>query len=492
MSLSASAPDEAALGTKLAYGVGSIAYAAKAQVLNLLLFFYNQLLGLPAHWVSLALGASVVIDAVWDPLVGQISDNTRSRFGRRHPFMYASALPVAACVILLLNPPHGLSPQALFIYMAVLAIGARMMISLYEIPNTALVAELAPNYDRRTNLLSYRYFFQSIGTALAVFLANYVFLRPHNGEPGQFYRAGYGPLAATIGIVMFVSIVVSSLGTHGQIKHLRVPAPRKASAGKVAREIWITISNPNFLVLAGAGMIFGITIGLAGGLNFYFNTFLWGLSTKQIGTIQLSALVSAVPAVFLAPVVARHFGKKRACITLFFMAIATLAAPISGKLLGLMPPNGSVPLVALLLADHMLVSALALMGFIIVTSMIADIVEETELRTGRRSEGLLFAADTFLQKVSTGVATILPGLMITYVGLPANSRPKTVDPAIMIHLASLYLPMAIGLMLCSTICLFFYRIDRAKHADNLRRLADAAAAAERVDEIYGGPLDPAA
>ena len=197
---------------------------------------------------------------------------------------------------------------------------------------------------------------------------------------------------------------------------------------------------------------------LSGGLTPYFNTYLWGLGTKQIGTIQLSALISALPAVILAPILARRFGKKRVCITLFFIAILTLAAPISGKLLGLTPPSGSTALVFFLAANHMLVSGLSMMGFIIVTSMIADIVEETELRTGRRSEGLLFAADTFLQKVSTGVATFLPGLMVTYVGLPVHARPKTLDPAIMIHLATLYLPMAIGLMLCSTTCIFFYRI----------------------------------
>jgi Na+/melibiose symporter-like transporter len=90
------------------------------------------------------------------------------------------------------------------------------------------------------------------------------------------------------------------------------------------------------------------------------------------------------------------------------------------------------------------------------------------------------------------VATFLPGLMVTYVGLPVHARPKTVDPAIMIHLATLYLPMAIGLMLCSTTCIFFYRIDRAQHEDNLRRLADAAAFAEKAEEMYERPLDPAA
>lgn len=483
---------DVSLGTKLAYGVGSIAYGAKIQVLGALLFYYNQIEGLPAHWVSWALGAAVVIDALWDPMVGLISDNTHTRFGRRHPFMYFSALPVALCVIFMLNPPAGLSKVELAVFMAVLAIGSRLMISLYEIPNTALVAELAPDYDRRTTMLSFRYFFQTVGQALAIFLAAYVFLKPHNGEPGQFYKAGYGPLALTVGIIMFASIIVSSLGTHHQIPNLRAPQRRKASLGETLGDIWTTISNPNFVVLASSGMLFGITVGLSGGLTTYFNTFLWGLGAKQIGTIQLSALFAAIPAVILAPLLSRRFGKKPVCITLFFVAIVTLAAPISARLLDLMPPPGSTALVALLLADHMMVVGLSLMGFIIVTSMIADIVEETELRTGKRSEGLLFAADTFLQKVATGMATILPGLLLTYVGLSPDSRPKTVDPSIMIHLATIYLPVVIGLMLISTSLIFFYRIDRAKHQDNLRRIADAAAFVEVAEEALRQPLDPAA
>lgn len=486
------APADLSIGTKLAYGVGSIAYGAKLQVLGVVLFFYNQLEGLPAQWVSTALSAAIIIDAIWDPLVGQISDNTHTPWGRRHPFMYFSALPVALCVVFMLNPPAGLSKMELLVFVAALAIGARMMISLYEIPNTALVAELAPDYDRRTTLMSYRYFFQAIGTAVAIALSSFVFLRPHDGLPGQFNKAGYGPLAVTVGIIMFTSIIVSTLGTHGQIRNLRIPERRKVPFRDVAHAFWRTISNRNLVALSIAGMLFGFTVGLSGGLTFYFNTYLWGLSTAQIGTIALSALVSTVPAVILAPILVRRFNKKPVCVTLFVLAILALAAPITAKLAGIMPPPGSPLLVGLLLADHMTVTALSTMGFIIVSSMIADIVEEIELTTGQRSEGLLFAADTFLQKVTTGVATGLPGWLLLRVGLPVGAHPKTVDPHIMIHLAQLYLPTVITLMLCSTVAIMFYSINRERHHENLRRIADAAAFAETAEERLERPLDPAA
>lgn len=488
----AAARGDLSFGTKLAYGVGSIAYGAKLQVLGLMLFYYNQMQGLPAHLVSGVLSAAIIIDALWDPLVGQVSDNARTPWGRRHPFMYASALPVALCVIFMLNPPAGLSQTGLLLFAGAMAIGARMAISLYEIPNTALVAELAPDYDRRTTLMSWRYFFQSAGTAIAISLSSFVFLRPHGGLPGQFNKAGYGPLALTVGVIMFASIVASSLGTHGQIRHLKPLKASKLSFADLSRGFLLTISNRNLVALAISGMLFGFMTGLAQGLTFYFNTYLWGLSTNQIGTIALSALVAAVPAVILTPILSRRFGKKPVCMSLFLLSIVALAAPFLGKLAGVMPPSGSKPLVALLLADHMCVSALSMMGFIIVSSMIADIVEEIELATGQRSEGLLFAMDTFLQKITTGVATGLPGFLLLWVGLPVGAHPKTVNPQIMIHLVEIYLPTVLALCLTSLVCIVFYRIDRGRHQENLRRIADAAAIAETGQEVLHQPLDPAA
>jgi len=95
--------------TKLLYGLGSVAFGAKGQLLGLLLLFYNQLMGMPAALVSLALAISLTIDALWDPMVGQVSDNLRTPWGRRHPLMYASAIPLAISWLLLWHPPTGWS-----------------------------------------------------------------------------------------------------------------------------------------------------------------------------------------------------------------------------------------------------------------------------------------------------------------------------------------------------------------------------------------------
>jgi len=110
-------------------------------------------------------------------------------------------------------------------------------------------------------------------------------------------------------------------------------------------------------------------------------------------------------------------------------------------------------------------------GFIIVTSMVADLVEEMELRTGRRSEGLLLAAETFLRKLSTGVTVIVPGLLLALVGFPPHADPKTLDPLVMRHLALISMPLRVVLGIAATSVLLLYRIDRGTHEANLATLS---------------------
>src|ERR1700761_2433580 len=110
------------LRTKLFYGLGSVAFGVKDNGFQtILLPFYNLVLHVPAQLVGLAILIALVFDAFLDPIVGHFSDNLRSRWGRRHPLMYASALPVAVSYLLLWNPPHW-SPMALFYYLIVVAI----------------------------------------------------------------------------------------------------------------------------------------------------------------------------------------------------------------------------------------------------------------------------------------------------------------------------------------------------------------------------------
>ncbi len=126
------------LRTKLFYGFGSIAFGIKDNGFQtILLLFYNQVMHLPPGKVAGILFAALCIDALFDPIIGQFSDNLRTRWGRRHPLLYLSALPVAVSYLLLWNPPHW-SQGALLIYLFIVAVVVRTFISFYEIPSSAL------------------------------------------------------------------------------------------------------------------------------------------------------------------------------------------------------------------------------------------------------------------------------------------------------------------------------------------------------------------
>jgi GPH family glycoside/pentoside/hexuronide:cation symporter len=467
------------LRTKLFYGSGSIAFGVKDHGFQqLLLFYYNQVLGLPARSVGLAILVVLFVDAFADPIVGQISDGLRTRWGRRHPFMYAAALPVAASYFFLWYPPRW-SPNALFYYLIVLAIIVRTFITFYEIPSSALVPEMTDNYDQRTSFLSWRYFFGVIGGAAMGFATFRIFLAPDaHHAVGQLNPAGYTSYAIAAGIVMVASILISARGTHRFIPLFRLPPAGRPTLWQILGEMFDSLKHPSFLVLVAAAVFGTIAIGLSTSLLIYFNTFFWGLSSKQIALFQLVGLFSAVLGPALAGPLSKRFEKQRA-VTFFFLSfILITVTPISLRLLGFFPANGSLFLVPILFAERAVAGILAIATLILFGSMMADVVDDSAVRTGRRSEGLFFAAMGFIAKFLSGAGTFLATQLLFLAGFPEHASPATIDPAAVRHLALIYLPSLVLLYGTGMLILSRYPIGRARHEGNLRRLAEAAGHSE--------------
>ncbi len=468
---------------RLAYGLGAVPSGAELPLLGLLLLFYNQLVGLPAVAVSVVLSASALLGTFWDPLVGEISDTTRSRWGRRHVYLYGAAAPFALAFALLWRPPAGWPQPALLAWLALFAILARLLSSLHEIPGAALIPELARGYNERTRLVGYRYLCGGIGVIMSTALGFGVFLKSSPGQPfGQLNRAGYAPFGTAIAGIILVTIILSALGTHGYIPQLHIPPRQSRSIRTRLRDVLETLRGRNFAVIAASGFLHGINLGVHAGLGVYFATYFWKLTSNQLPWLLLAALPANSVAALVAPPLARRWGKKETCVGLFFVSIALGSLPLAAALLDWLPAPGSISLLAILAVDGLLVAVIGTSGFIIVTSMVADIVEETELRTGRRSEGLLLATETFLRKLSTGVTVIVPGLLLALVGFPPHADPKTLDPLVMRHLVLISLPLRVVLGIAATSVLLLYRIDRGTHEANLAKLGgDAGATGDDPD-----------
>jgi glycoside/pentoside/hexuronide:cation symporter, GPH family len=462
------------LGTNILYGVGSVAFGVHVAALSsLLMLFFNQVVGLPAAWVGAAMMVTLMFDAICDPLIGEWSDHSRSRWGRRHPFMYASAVPIAFAFYFLWNPPHGWSNQNLFIYLVALLVAVRLLLSLYEIPSAALAPELTPDYDQRTGLMSWRFFFGTLGGAGMGVLALQVFLRKDATHPlGLLNRAGYGQYALVGGLLMFASIMISCLGTHKFIAGLvHEPNPVQNRAERW-RELSGTLTNRSFLALIASGVFGAISLGLSGTLELYVGNYYWELTPAQMSYFPMVSTLAAFVGVVLAPGISKRFGKKPSMIGLFVCSTFTGSGPIALRLLGMMPANHTSTLLTILLASYFLTAALGLTGFIIISSMMADVVEDVAVVTGHRSEGLLFAANGLLNKCINGIGVFLSGLLLAVVHFPQHAVQGQVAPAVLRNFALIYAPVIAGCSLISIALLLFYDIDRSTHEMNVERLAE--------------------
>ncbi|QUD90063.1 MFS transporter [Phenylobacterium montanum] len=479
------APSSPGFATTLAYGSGAIATGVAYAGLSgaVLQYYLNQVLRVPAYIVGLAIMVSLIVDAVVDPLVGQWSDNVRSRWGRRHPFLYASAPLGALAFYFLWNAPQGLAGPALVAFTLALLVVVRIAGSLYDIPSNALAPELAPDYDARTTLVAFRFLFLVIGGVVMTVILNAVLLRNDATHPlGLLNRHGYEQFGLIGGLGIGAAILVSSLGTHGRIRHLHLPPVRKPTLAQTFGEIRQTLTNPSLLALMISGLLSGISGGMMQGLNNYFYTHLWGLSPGQIAFLVVVTYVGSFLSVILAPILSKRFGKKPAMITTFSVYLVAALTPMTRKLMGLMPANGSPWLMPILILDAVIAGTLVILGFVIVSSMVADVVEDVAVKTGQRSEGLLFATNGLLSKFTTGIGAFLAGMMVTAVHFPAHAAQGTVPESLMRHLALLYLPAHAILTAASIAVLVFYRIDRATHEHNLSQLREAALLAEEVVE----------
>lgn len=461
--------------TKLAFGFGAVASGVTAGAFDFfLLIFYSQVVGLDARLVGLAILIALVFDALSDPIVGYWSDNLRSRWGRRHPFMYASTLPVSVAFFFLWTPPLGASEATLFWYVLILAVVIRTAITFYRTPSTALVPDLTHEYNERTSLYSLRYFFAwTGGNALAVLMFFILFplFVTDTIADGRFNPDAYVIYGLVGSVVIFLSIILSSIGTHSRIKHLKSPPPpRDITLGLIFREMFETLANRSFIALFLAALIGAVASGVASGLSLYFFTYFWGFNDVQTGVIFLGTFVAAAIGFVLAPIVSRTIGKKRGAMIVGLIAFGGAPLPIVLRLFDVLPPNGTPFVFWFVAVTNVIDVGLIICFQILFASMVADLVEESELKTGRRSEGVFTAAETFIRKSVQGFGVMAATLVLTLAGFPAGADVEEVAPDAVWRLGAYYVPLVLCLWLTMIAVISTYRIDQQTHEENVRKL----------------------
>jgi len=462
---------------KLAYGAGSIADGAKNAAFNaFLLYYYTAVLGLPGTLSGLAIFVALCVDAVTDPLVGSISDNLRSRWGRRHPFMYAAALPMGLCFYALFAPPSGLGEDGLFVWLTTFSIGVRLFLTFYMVPSGALGPEMTSDYDERTSLVSYRWLLGWMGSLAITASGWFWFFRDSpGGIDGRLDAANYPSLGAFACVLVTTAILVSSRGTHSLIPGLRQPQREGPlfSPLRFAGEVRNALANRSYRMLVAGSLFSAAALGVQEVFGTYMYTYFWEFRSEQLGTLSLLALFPLLAGVALARPVSARFDKRRAAMGLATFAVLFGPLAVALRLLGWLPANGT-PLLFWIVALHggLIVMTAVQIG-ILYSSMIMDSVDESELATGLRQEGIFVSAIAFTGKAVSGLGNFVGGFLLDAIGFPRGAEQAAVGAVPEETVMLLGLVQGPGMMLFflgSLVFLARYTISRDRYREILRQL----------------------
>jgi Na+/melibiose symporter-like transporter len=455
--------------TILLYGFGACSTGVKMRALSsFLLIFYNQSLGLPPTTVALAITLITVFDAVVDPLTGYASDRLRSRWGRRHPFMYAAAIPVAGAFYFLWNPLPGLSEGALFAHLLICLMLLRLFDTFFELPSLALGPELVQDYDGRTALVSSRIFFRTIAGVLFAIAAYQLFLPESAG--GVANRAGYRAFALAGSVVMFVSILTSAIATHRYIPWLEKPSGEARSGLAFFADVLRLLRNGPARIMLLVGMLVAVVNGARSGLEIYFGLYFWGFDQAQLAAMTSISATGTLLGALMAPRLSLRMGKKAGVLGGYVVATAVNLLPIAARLAGWIPGDGGALAFWVVSIQAFAQGVLYMTTAVLMNSMLADVVEDVEVESCRRSEGLLFSADAFFSKAVSGLGVLIAGAVLTLVSFPDNAKQQGVADSVAWNLGAAFIPLVLSLSIAVFALLAAFPIDRRRHEANLARL----------------------
>lgn len=417
--------------TRILYAMGAIAYGIKDNGFSVfLLLYYNQIIGLDAGMVGLMLLLALLLDALIDPAVGHWSDRTRTAWGRRHPWLYASAIPVAGFWLALWMPPEG-SQTAQLIWLLVFATFVRMSLSINEIPSIALTPEMTGDYHERTSILGLRFFFGWFGGLIILALAYGLF---QLADPDVATSERFRAYAFTGSIVMFLSILISAVGTHR-----RYARPMAATVHQPSlADMVAALRYRPFLILLLAAFFGFASQGITFALSSFLLAYVWKMgSTEQViyaGTLFIGVLIALV----MARQMGVAFGKRLTTIILALVTGLVGATPYVLLLTGLFPEPGTATALWTYLPIVTLATATGIATMITAASLMADVTTAHEAISGKQQEGVFFAGQFFMQKCVTGVGIFVAGQILVLVGFPAQANPATIDPDVVSSLALTY------------------------------------------------------
>lgn len=451
---------------KFWFGVGQAGEGIATTALGaVVMFYFSQVLGLDPRLAGLALLLAIVTDGVSDLLVGAWSDATHHRWGRRHPFMYASIIPFSVSFIALFMAPAGLPQWALFTWLLLGALLVRNTMTLFIVPHYALGAEMSPDHHGRTVVVSFRAFFMYVGRA-GVFLVGVILFAPSAAYPtGQLDPARYPIYGLVLGVAILLLTWSSTWGTHSTIPYLPRPKPEDRfgfvnafkEMFKAAQNFSFQIFLLGFFVWVVGNVVFAI-------LQIHLGTYFWELAPRQVFLLPLIGAVAQLLATPLWVRVARGIGKKYTFVISGMGFCLFEAALVFAKTLGFVE-SSTQGYLWFVFGGHALTMMIGAAPVVVAGSMLADIADQHELERGVRREGVMFGAINFVVKISNGIGSQIAGFLVVAAGLRTRIDPALVPADVSNRLAWITVSVLLCFGVAATLLYLSYPLTKARHAE---------------------------
>ena len=448
--------------TKIIYGSGDLGLASWGTLRQIFYaIFLTDVVGLEARLASVAALIAVIWDAINDPLVGMLSDRVSTRWGRRRPFILIFAIPFGFAYLLMWWAPPWENQIVLAVHMMLAYIFSDTLQTLVAVPFYTLTPEMTPDYDERTELTTYRMFFNLVASLVVAVSAPEIKIAAL--QSGLTLSQSYLLIAGLfggIGTIPFLIMFFFVRERHPQ------PSEKSPSVKEIAETAW---QNVPFRFATGLYMLNWVTVDLVALMLPYFLTYwiaqgnltaemsLFGMNISQDSVVLGLMFITAIAALPFWNWFSKFTSKRKAYIygMGFWMVVQLLIITVK-------PGQTTLILILTILAGISISTA-----HVLPEAIFPDVIEWEELRTRRRHEGVYYGTKNFLRKLTGAVAIFLALQVLGWLGY--QSPPDGVaifkqnEPTIM-AIRVLTGPFGAILLFSSIVIAWFYPLTREKHA----------------------------
>ncbi|MDZ4725418.1 MAG: glycoside-pentoside-hexuronide (GPH):cation symporter [Leptospira sp.] len=434
---------------KLGYGMAETGITAVQLLTQIyLLKYYTEIVGLMPSLAGIALGISILWDGVSDPLMGNISDKTKSRFGRRRPYILIGGILLSLAILLLFSPPDIHSQMGKFLYLLIAYLTVNTAMTIISVPHIALGGELAFERNERTSIFGWRLFFSNIGMLVGMLVPAAILQSLGDESSKVNIQASRSFASEIVAGVILISAMISFLVTKDRDI---VPLNTKKEMS-FFESLGSILNNRVFLPLLLAFIIATIGRTFNSAIALYYYQYRLGLKESDVViNILLPFFLVLMISIPFWVWLSKKIGKKiPAFLGVFLLGLLTVIAyPLF--------PYGEIrpPLIVAFFGGILAGSIL------IMDSLLTDVVDYDEWKTKQKREGIYFGFWKMGVKFSQAIGIALTGFMLDFIGFDQNA--VTQIPEVGFRLALIFGPLVGFFFIAGSLVFLFYPLTDKKH-----------------------------